>query len=532
VRTVTVTAESVSEGPGSGTITVNITPENDPPIGSPVSVEWENTPADDTFADITGTVSFVDPDNTSLAYTIVGGTPGTYNVGGIDYDHQLIGTYGTTYIVEATGAFRIVADDPAVEAVSIPVVEEFSITASDGAAAGTTTISLGIQLPPAPRNVVGTPGNAQVTVTWDQPTETTGITGYVATASPGGQTCSTVGVGSTSCIVMGLTNGTAYTFTVTPTTESGQGTISLPSDAVTPVGPPGAPISVIGTPGTGRVLVSWDPPVSDGGGAITAYTVSSSPGGGSCSTTGATNCTVLGLALGVTYTFTVHATNANGDGPESAPIMVTIKNETTTSLAVDPALILEGESATLTATVTGGLPTGTVEFFDGATSLGTSAVSAGSAVLVTSAFGLGSRSLTAEYSGDGLHTGSTSDAAPLTVMPFDTDGDRIVDDDDNCPLVANGNQNDFDGDGMGNRCDDDDDNDGVLDVDDPFPWNPDRPDADGDGVGNAVDNCPAVKNRRQKDFDGDGMGNRCDPDKDGDGVDNGLDAFPWNPARS
>ncbi len=37
-------------------------------------------------------------------------------------------------------------------------------------------------------------------------------------------------------------------------------------------------------------------------------------------------------------------------------------------------------------------------------------------------------------------------------------------------------------------------------------------DDDGDGVPNAVDNCPFVSNGDQKDWDGDGLGDPCDPD--------------------
>jgi hypothetical protein len=116
----------------------------------------------------------------------------------------------------------------------------------------------------------------------------------------------------------------------------------------------------------------------------------------------------------------------------------------------------------------------------------------------------------------------------------DADGDGILNHVDNCPLVANGRQNDFDGDGLGNRCDPDWDGDGVDNGVDAFPWNPAKSDvdSDGDGVGDSVDNCPVDPNGRQNDFDGDGLGNKCDDDVDGDGVDNGVDAFPWNPAKS
>ena len=51
----------------------------------------------------------------------------------------------------------------------------------------------------------------------------------------------------------------------------------------------------------------------------------------------------------------------------------------------------------------------------------------------------------------------------------DSDGDGILDDDDNCPTVANEDQTDTDADGEGDACDSDDDNDGVVDEGDAYP---------------------------------------------------------------
>jgi hypothetical protein len=67
-------------------------------------------------------------------------------------------------------------------------------------------------------------------------------------------------------------------------------------------------------------------PASDGGFPITDYTVTASPGGATCSTTGALSCTVGGLTNGEAYTFTVTAANAIGtSGPSvaSAPVAPT-----------------------------------------------------------------------------------------------------------------------------------------------------------------------------------------------------------------
>jgi YVTN family beta-propeller protein len=173
-------------------------------------------------------------------------------------------------------------------------------------------------VPNAPTGATATRGNAQATVTWTAPASNGGttITGYTVTSSPGGRTCTTTG--PLTCTVSGLTNGTAYTFTVTATNVAGTGVASAPSNAVTPATVPGAPTNVTASPGNSQATVTWTAPTINGGSPITGYTVTSSPGGFTCTTTGALTCTVTGLTNGSPYSFSATATNAIGVSQSSA----------------------------------------------------------------------------------------------------------------------------------------------------------------------------------------------------------------------
>jgi hypothetical protein len=133
--------------------------------------------------------------------------------------------------------------------------------------------------------------------------------------------------------------------------------------------------------------------------------------------TGSTAGSAHSYAVGGTYTVTaVYGGDGNFSGSNSSNLsqQVTTVSSTAVTSSLNPSAF--GQSVTLTATVTGNSPTGTVQFKDGATSLGTPVtLSSGAASLTTMALTPGGHNITAVYSGDTNNVGSTSPMFTQTV---------------------------------------------------------------------------------------------------------------------
>jgi hypothetical protein len=196
----------------------------------------------------------------------------------------------------------------------------FTVTATNAvgtsmaSAASNSVIPAGV--PGSATAVSAAAGNTQASVSFTAPVSNGGsaITGYTVTSTPGGITATGT---ANPIVVTGLTNGTAYTFTVTAANVNGAGIASAPSNSVVPASVPGAPTIGTAVEGNGQATVSFTAPASNGGNAITGYTVTSSPGG--VAVTGAASpIIVTGLTNGTAYTFTVTATNGIGASAASA----------------------------------------------------------------------------------------------------------------------------------------------------------------------------------------------------------------------
>ncbi|MDB5352689.1 MAG: hypothetical protein JWN86_3936 [Planctomycetota bacterium] len=130
--------------------------------------------------------------------------------------------------------------------------------------------------------------------------------------------------------------------------------------------------------------------------------------------------TFAGLGEGATYTVGTKQfliTYVGGDGNDVELDFVSSR-PTTTTLSADVTPTVFGQTVTITANTsgTGGMPTGTVSFFDGANYLGDRNVDgAGDATFTTSDLGVGTHSITAVYNGDASNFASTSSAMTQTV---------------------------------------------------------------------------------------------------------------------
>ncbi len=193
-------------------------------------------------------------------------------------------------------------------------------------------------VPGAPLDVVATENGIQATVSWSPAQVAQPVTSYTVQnnfASNGLPLpdISVVPNGGglyppTSVAIPGLAAGVVYQFQVFASNAQGPSALSAPSNSIPlDVTVPGTPSAAKATAGDTQASVSWTLPQSVNG--ITSYTVTARINGAATAITATVpapapgsssgSAIVSGLTNGTAYTFTVHATNAAGNGFESAP---------------------------------------------------------------------------------------------------------------------------------------------------------------------------------------------------------------------
>jgi hypothetical protein len=165
-------------------------------------------------------------------------------------------------------------------------------------------------------------GVKSVLVNWTVPADNgVAIASYEVQDQSGATRATVTGATATSASATGLTAGTSYMFKVRAINSAGTaGPFSALSSAVTAADKPGAPGNVTATLGNGRVVtVAWAAAAANGS-PITGYTIrevnahiANIAAGGT-----ATSANTPSLTPNTSYSFTVTATNALGDGPASA----------------------------------------------------------------------------------------------------------------------------------------------------------------------------------------------------------------------
>ncbi|MDD2819528.1 MAG: fibronectin type III domain-containing protein [Candidatus Nanopelagicales bacterium] len=226
------------------------------------------------------------------------------------FTDPVIGTTGAT----VTGLLNATSYDFRVATTNVVGTSGYS-----SAVSGTPRTTPGV-----PTSITATPTSGQVSLSWTAPSSNGGspITDYVIelkTASAFTWTTIADGLNtSTSLVVTGLANDTAYNFRIAAANSAGQGSYATPV-ASTPFGPISAPRSLVATAPSTSLILNWLAPLSSGASAISDYLIQYRVSGASAWTTWshsastATSATITGLtglASGTVYEARVAAVNA------------------------------------------------------------------------------------------------------------------------------------------------------------------------------------------------------------------------------
>ncbi|MFO0930836.1 MAG: Ig-like domain repeat protein [Gemmataceae bacterium] len=392
---------------------------------------WKTTDGGATWTNISGSggtalpdapahTVVVDPDNGSKIYV------------GTDLGVYVTSDGGATWARENTG-FANVSTERLLIRKSGAVKEIYAFThgraawkadISNALITTTTTVVSSANPSVVGQNVTftatvsGSPGTPTGTVTFKDGAGTLGSSALAAGSATFSTSSLTLGSHSITAVYSGdATFATSTSSVLTQVVNQAATTAAISSDTPDP--------SVTGQAVTVSASVTVTAP---GSGTPTGTISVTAPGSGGCSIAlPATSCALTFTAAGATTISAQYTGNANFAASNTATAAHQVnKADTSTGLGLSTSTSVFGQSVTLTATVTATAPgagtaSGTVTFFDGATTLGSGTLSGGVATLSVSTLAVGSHpNLTASYGGDANFNTSVSSAQSLTVSKAGT----------------------------------------------------------------------------------------------------------------
>ena len=215
--------------------------------------------------------------------------------------------------------------------------------------------------PGAPTGLTSVAADGVVYVSWRSPTHTGGVPliSYRVALDPGGATV-TVSAPATTTTFSSVANGTTFTASVSALNSVGAGPAAT-SNAVTPEAPPalatvpGAPLAATVSVSSGATVVTWEPPLSDGGSRVVGYAITANPGGLVHYAGAATqSSSFTGLATTSNFTFGVQTITAAGISPMTVtnsvrPVEPPSLASSSSFVPLIPARLLETRAGETTA---------------------------------------------------------------------------------------------------------------------------------------------------------------------------------------
>jgi autotransporter-associated beta strand protein len=230
----------------------------------------------------------------------------------------------------------------------------------------------------------------------------------------------TMGTNSITAVYQGDTNFKTSTSPAVTATVNQASTTTLMASPTTPAPVTGQTVTLTATvtasTGTGTPT-----------GSVQFFSGSTLLGTQPLDTTGTATLQTTSLQAGTPSLTAVYSGDSTFAGSTSTPVVLTVaKADTSTTASVSPNPSNAGATVTLTATVTAaspgsGTPTGTVQFMNGTTAIGSPAtLSNGTATTTATGLTQGNNAITADYQSDTNYNSSTSPVFNATSLPATT----------------------------------------------------------------------------------------------------------------